>query len=80
MFIDTHELVEIAIGNLEALSEALRDEASETSHDSETLTPEARSAKEASLSIQILLPKLRTIRQVHAAKSPRCRCANCDEF
>lgn len=80
MFIDPRTLMNQTIDDLQTLAAYLEDEVDERTHDLEKLTPEGRRCKEALMTINVLLPKLRAVmliddRQVRAT-SPVC--VNCD--
>jgi len=79
MLIDTCDLLNLTIQNLEMLAEILRNEVTGRSSDTDELTSQARTCKEVGLSISILVPKLQIVREI--AQTPQFgRCANCDEL
>ena len=80
MFIDPRTLMTQTIDDLQSLAAYLEDEVDERTHDREKLTPEGRRCKEALMTINVLLPKLRAVMLIEEiqvrATSPAC--VNCD--
>jgi hypothetical protein len=80
MFIDPRTLMNQTIDDLQTLAAYLEDEVDERTHDQEKLTPEGRRCKEALMTINVLLPKLRAVMLIDEiqvrAKLPAC--VNCD--
>ena len=80
MFIDPRTIMNQTIDDLQTLAAYLEDEVDERTHDHEKLTPEGRRCKEALMTINVLLPKLRAVMLIDEmqvrAKSPAC--VNCD--
>jgi hypothetical protein len=80
MFIDPRALMNQTIDDLQSLAAYLEDEVDERTHDQDKLTAEARRCKEALLTINVLLPKLRAvmlIEEIQARPTSRV-CVNCD--
>ena len=80
MFIDPRTLMNQTIDDLQALAAYLEDEVDERTHDVETLSPERRRCKEALLTINILLPKLRAVMLIEEiqVRPTASMCLNCD--
>jgi hypothetical protein len=80
MFIDPRTLMHQTIDDLQTLAAYLEDEVDERTHDHEKLTPEGRRCKEALMTINVLLPKLRAVMLIEEipARVHAPVCVNCD--
>ena len=81
MYIEPLQLIDETIERLEILSEFLAGEVNDRTDESPLLSPEARTCKEAMLTISVLVPKLqraRALQQSPAAAARRPECINCD--
>jgi hypothetical protein len=80
MFIEPTALLEQTIDTLQTLAAYLEDEVDERTRPAASLSPEARRCKEALLTINVLIPKLRSVQMLQElprAATPRI-CANCE--
>lgn len=79
MFVDASDLIARTINDLESIADLLKKESEEHTLDDRLAPLDARTAKETTLTISILLPKLRAV-QAGVGRTPYPRtCANCDE-
>lgn len=81
MFTEPRELIGETIDKLETISAYFADEVDELARTAEKLPVEALAAKEALLTIKILIPKLRTAQGGLAMGSPQLQfreCLNCE--
>jgi hypothetical protein len=81
MFIDPLQLIDQTIDHLQTLAAHFEDETSEGLSNTGTLSPDAKRCKEALLTINVLIPKLRAARVAPPYLNPRQQrmCLNCDE-
>ena len=79
MFIEPSALLDQTIDTLQTLAAYLEDEVDERTQPATSLSPEARRCKEALLTINVLIPKLRSVQMLQQLPrlGPRI-CANCD--
>ena len=79
MFIEPSALLDQTIDTLQTLAAYLEDEVDERTQPATSLSPEARRCKEALLTINVLIPKLRSVQMLQQLPrlAPRI-CANCD--
>jgi hypothetical protein len=79
MFIDPVQLIDETIDHLQTLAAHFEDETAPIANAG--LTPEARRYKEALLTINVLIPKLRAARLVHPQFNMRQQrlCLTCEE-
>jgi len=80
MFIEPRALMNQTIDDLQTLAAYLEDEVDERTHDHDKLSAEARRCKEALMTINVLLPKLRAVMLMEEiqVRPTAPVCANCD--
>lgn len=81
MFIDPLLLIDQTIDHLQMLAAHFEDETNEGLPNSAPLSPDAKRCKEALLTINVLIPKLRAARIAQPNLNPRQQrmCLNCEE-
>lgn len=81
MFRDPVQLIDLTIDHLQALAGYFEDETSDGLQNSGALSPDAKRCKEALLTINVLIPKLRAARIAQPNLNPRQQrmCLNCEE-
>lgn len=81
MFIDPLQLIDETIDHLQTLAAHFEDETSERVTDAKALSPDAKRCKEALLTINVLIPKLRAARIAQPRLNTRQQrmCLNCEE-
>lgn len=81
MLIDPLQLIDQTIDHLQTLAGYFEDETNEGLPNGAPLSPDAKRCKEALLTINVLIPKLRAARIGQPNWNPRQQrmCLNCDE-
>ena len=81
MFIDPLQLIDETIDHLQTLAAHFEDETSEGLSNAAPLSPDAKRCKEALLTINVLIPKLRAARMAQPRLNTRQQrmCLNCEE-
>ena len=81
MFIDPVQLIDQTIDHLQTLAAHFEDETSEGLSSSSVLSPDAKRCKEALMTINVLIPKLRAARMAHPQLNTRQQrmCLNCED-
>jgi hypothetical protein len=82
MFIDPLQLIDQTIDQLQTLAAHFEDETSERMPNARPLSPDARRSKEALMTINVLIPKLRAARmtQVQHLDTRQYRmCLHCED-
>ena len=81
MFIDPVQLIDQTIDSLQTLAAHFEDETSPPLLNDAAMSPEARRCKEALLTINVLIPKLRAARLAQPQLNSRQQrmCLSCDE-
>lgn len=81
MYIDPLQLIDQTIDHLQTLAAHFEDETSEGLSNAGPLSPDARRCKEALMTINVLIPKLRAARMIQPHLNPRQQrmCLHCDD-
>jgi hypothetical protein len=81
MFIDPLQLIDQTIDHLQTLAAHFEDETSEGLTNPTPLSPDAKRCKEALMTINVLIPKLRAARMAHPRLNTRQQrmCLNCED-
>jgi hypothetical protein len=81
MFIDPRQLIDETIDHLQTLAAHFEDETTEGLSSATPLSPDAKRCKEALLTINVLIPKLRAARMAHPqlAKRQYRMCLGCED-
>ena len=81
MFIDPLQLIDQTIDHLQTLAAHFEDETSEGLSNSAPLSPDAKRCKEALLTINVLIPRLRAARMAQPQLNTRQQrmCLHCED-
>jgi hypothetical protein len=81
MFIDPLQLIDQTIDHLQTLAAHFEDETSEGLSSAAPLSPDAKRCKEALMTINVLIPKLRAARMAQPQLNTRQQrmCLGCEE-
>jgi hypothetical protein len=81
MFIDPLQLIDQTIDQLQTLAAHFEDETSDRLSNSAPLSPDAKRCKEALLTINVLIPKLRAARMAQPRLNTRQQrmCLHCED-
>jgi len=81
MFIDPLQLIDQTIDQLQTLAAHFEDEMCEGVPNAQPLSPDARRCKEALMTINVLIPKLRAARMATPNLNPRQQrmCLSCED-
>lgn len=81
MYIDPLQLIDETIDHLQTLAAHFEDETSERLTNAQTLSADAKRCKEALLTINVLIPKLRAARIAQPRLNVRQQrmCLNCED-